>query len=186
MRGHTESQFHSYPTAQVVTNYLVIPMMWLFWSACGAYAFEYGRFVLGTLCVFSALWLIVLNLVGSLLMSSIAVNDEGIAANNFGRTLKFVSWGSVTKVKKVRRWNMGSRTYEEVFHVFDGEYSPLRERFINVLGPVVFSHRIGRVKDLLDSINVHAQRYGFPLVVIDQGADRSSMARHVETRVTAL
>ena len=48
-------------------------------------------------------WFIFLSAFGSLMCSSIIVSDEGIAAANFWRTLRFIHWRDVTKVKKVRR-----------------------------------------------------------------------------------
>jgi hypothetical protein len=100
--------------------------------------------------------------------SSIVLSEEGIAARNFGRTLKFIRWENVTKIKKVRRWNAGSRSYEDVFYVFDGDFPALRERMVNLRGPIAFSDKIRRVRDLLDEINEYARRYHFPVLTLDQ------------------
>ena len=61
-------------------------------------------------------------------------------------------------------------SYEDVFHVFDGDFPALRERMVNLLGPIVFSDKIHRVRDLLDKINEFARRHHFLLVTLDQEA----------------
>jgi hypothetical protein len=83
----------------------------------------------------------------------------------------------VKTVKKVRRWNAGSRSFEDVFHVFDGAFSPFRERMVNLRGPIVFSDKIRELRSLLDKINDAARRYHFSVVSLDQEAARKVAAR---------
>jgi hypothetical protein len=84
--------------------------------------------------------------------------------------LKFIRWRDVTKITKVRRWNAGALRFEEAFFVFDGTYTPLRERMMNLRGPIAFKDTIRGLRALLDQINEAARRYHFPLVVLDQEA----------------
>ena len=162
------TKFYRYPISQKAVTYVLMPVTSLASVSLGVFLLRADNVIIGAfLATFGALFLF-LSAFGSLMCSSIAVNDEGIAAHNYGRTLKSVHWQDVTKVKSVKRWNAGSRSYEDVFYVFDGEFPALEERMINLRGPIVFTDRIDDLRKLLDSINERSQRYQFLLVSLDQ------------------
>lgn len=169
--GHNATDFR-YPLSQVAITYFLMPVVSLISLGLGAFLFEEASIFFGVLLILFGAWFIFLSVFGSLMCSSITVSGEGIAAHNFGRTLKFIRWQDVTQVKKVRRWNAGSRSFEDVFHVFDGTFSPLRERLVNLRGPVVFTGKIRGLRGLRDRINEASHRYHFSLVALDQEAAR--------------
>ena len=162
------AEFYDYPFSQKVITYLLMPVVSLISILLGAFLLKAESTVVGALLILFGACLFFLSAFGSLMCSSIVVSDKGIAARNFGRMLKFIRWEDVAKIKKVRRWNAGSRSYEDVFYVFDGNYPALRERVVNLRGPIAFSDKIRGVRNLLDKINEHARRYHFPLVTLDQ------------------
>jgi len=164
------TEFHSYPFSQTVITYLLMPVVSLISIGLGVFLLTAGSAIVGAFLALFGPCLLFLSAFGSLMCSSIAISDEVIAAHNFGRTLRSIRWEDVTKITKVRRWNAGSRSYEDVFHIYDGDFSALRERMVNWRGPIVFSDKIRRVRDLLDRINGSAQRHHFPLVTLDQQA----------------
>lgn len=165
-----------YPLSQVVITYLLLPVVSLISLGLGVFLLETASTFFGVLLILFGAWFLFLSAFGSLMCSSITASDEGIAARNFGRTLKFIRWRDVTKVKKVRRWNAGSRSFEDVFYVFDGTFPPLRERIVNLRGPVAFTDKICGSRGLLDKINEAVRRYRFPLVALDQEAARKLAA----------
>jgi len=136
-----------------------------------------GIFFGALLFLFGSLLLAFLSIFGSLMCCSIIISENGIAAHNFGRVLKFIRWQDITTIKKIRRWNAGSRSFEDTFHIFDGEFPAFRERTVNLRGPIVFTDKIRSLRSLLDKINEAAHRYRLPLVVLDQEAARSLAAR---------
>lgn len=161
-----------YPLSQVVITYLLMPIVSLISLGLGVFLFAATSIFFGVILILFGVWLVFLSVFGSLMCSSVTVSNEGIAAHNFGRTLKFILWQDVMKVKKVRRWNAGSRSFENVFYIFDGTFPPLRERMVNLRGPIAFTDKIRELRELLDEINKAARRYHFPLVVLDQEAAR--------------
>jgi hypothetical protein len=172
MGDNEASAQYEYPQSQMVMTYLGIPGLSLFCFGVGVFAISEHSYVFGVLCILVAAWFISLSVFGSLMCSSIIVSDRGIASRNFGRVLKFIGWEDVTKVKKVRRWNAGSRSYEDVFYAYDGDFPGLRERMVNLRGPIVFTDRITGLRALLDNVNEYAQRHRFPLIVLDQEVAR--------------
>jgi hypothetical protein len=164
--------FYRYPISQKIITYVLMPLASLVGIGLGVFLLRAENTIIGTFLATSGALFIFLSAFGSLMCSSIAVNDKGIAAHNYGRTLKFVQWRDVTKIKKVKRWNAGSRSYEDVFHVFDGEFPALRERMVNLRGPIVFTDQIRDLRKLLDRINEYSRRYHFLLVTLDQEAAR--------------
>jgi ABC-type multidrug transport system fused ATPase/permease subunit len=166
------AEFHDYPFSQTAITYLLMPVVSLVGILLGIFLLTAGSAIVGALLILFGGCLVFLSAFGSLMCSSIAINDEGIAARNFGRTLRYIRWEDVTKIKKVRRWNAGSRSYENVFHVFDDDFPALRERLVNLRGPIVFSDKICKMSGLLNKINESARRYQFPLVTLDQEATR--------------
>lgn len=168
---------YRYPFSQLVITYLLMPGVSLISLGLGAFLLKVNSIFFGALLVLFAAWFIFLIAFGSLMCCSITVSDDGIAAHNFGRTLKFIRWGDVMKIKKIRRWNAGSRSFEDVFHVLDGTFPPLRERMVNLRGPVAFTDKIRGLPELLDKINEAARRYHFPLVALDQEAARKLAAQ---------
>jgi hypothetical protein len=108
-----------------------MPIVSLINLGLGALLLEVGSVFFGALLILFAAGFVFLIAFGSLMCCSITVSDEGIASHNFGRTLKSIRWQDVTKIKKVRRWNAGSRSFEDVFYVFDGTFPALRERTVN-------------------------------------------------------
>ena len=166
---------HRYPLSQVVITYLLIPVVSLISLSMGIFLLKSASMVLGVLLILFAAWFIFLSVFGSLMCSSITVSDKGIAAHNFGRTLKFVHWQDVTKVKKVSRWNAASRSFESVFYVFDGSFSSFWERVVNLRGPLAFTEKIQGLRGLLDKINEAAHRYQFSIVSLDQKTVRESL-----------
>lgn len=173
-RSSGATDFYNYRLSQTFITYLLMPSISLFSIGVGAFLLATGSAVIGAfLLILLGACLLFLSAFGSLMCSSISISDEGIVARNFGRTLKFIRWEDVTKIKKVRRWNAGSRSYEDVFHVFDGERPLLRERMVNWRGPIVFSDKIRGVQALLSGINRYSQLHQVPLVTLDpeQGLD---------------
>lgn len=155
-------------------TYLLMPIVSLISLSLGVFLLHVASTFFGVLLVLFGIWFIFLSAFGSLMCSSITISEEGIASHNFGRTLKFVRWQDVIKIKKVRRWNAGSRSFEDVFHVFDKIFSPLQERMVNLRGPVAFTDKLRGSRELLDKINEAACRHHFPLVLLDQEAARKS------------
>src|ERR1051326_7790142 len=143
---------YNYPPSQIVITYLGIPALSVFCLGTGIFAIDANSTLFGFLSILVAALFISLSVFGSLMCSSITIDDEGIGSRNFGRRLKFIRWQDVTKVRKIRRWNAGSRSYENVFHVFDRDFSGLRERMVNLRGPIVFTDKIDRLRELLDTI----------------------------------
>ena len=176
---------HKYPLSQLILTYLLMPGVALVSFGLGMLWLELGTSVVPVLFFLCAAWLVCLAAFGSLMSSSIATSDEAIAAYNYGRMLKSVRWQKIAKVKKVRRWNAGSRSYEDVFHVFDGEPSWLQERMVNLRGPIVFTDKISELRTLLNEINGYAREYRFSLVILDQEASKFGSINPVETNVAA-
>jgi hypothetical protein len=169
-------KFYSYPFSQTVITYLLMPMVAVISLVLGTFLLKADSTIVGVLLILFGACLFFLSACGSLMCSRIVVGDKGIAAYNFGRTLKFIRWQDVTKIKKVRRWNAGSRSYEDVFYAFDGDYPPLQERMVNLRGPVTFSDKIRGVRDLLDKINEYARRHHFLLITLAQETMRELAA----------
>jgi len=162
------AELHGYPFSQMVITYLLMPTVSLISIVLGVFLLKASSAIVGDLLIFFGACLLFLSAFGSLMCSSIAISDEGIAAHIFGRRLKFIHWEDVTKIKKVRRWNAGSRSFDEVFHVFDGDFPALRERMVNLRGPIVFSDKILRVRALLNGINRYSRLHHLPLLIVNQ------------------
>ncbi|MEI9997346.1 MAG: hypothetical protein WDM91_22315 [Rhizomicrobium sp.] len=151
----------------------MMPMMSLASLSMGIFLIDSASTFVGFLLILFGAAFLFLSAFGTLMCSSIVSGDDGIAAHNFGRNLRFIRWQDVTVVKKSRRWNPGARAFQDVFYVFDSVYSSLQERMVNLRGPIVFSDRISGLRDLLDDINQAAHQYHFPLVALDQEAART-------------
>ena len=172
-------EFHGYPFSQLIMTYLGMPALCLVSILLGAFllitgSLTVGSAIVGTLFVLFSPVVFFLSAFGALMCSVIAVSDEGIAAHNFGRTLRFIRWEDVTKIKKVRRWNIASGSYLDTFYVFDRNFPPLRERMVNFRGPIAFSGEIRGLRDLLNRINDYSRRNNFLLVTLAQGLDGRS------------
>src|SRR5664279_65067 len=109
------AEFHDYPFSQRAITYLLMPLVSLVSILLGVFLLTAGSPIVGALFILFGGCFVFLSAFGSLMCSSITISDEGIAAHNFGLTLRFIRWENVTKIKKVRRWNAGSRSYESVF-----------------------------------------------------------------------
>lgn len=177
MTDASRSKSYRYPFSQIVISYLLLPIFSVLGLGLGAFLLEVGSAFFGALLILFGAWLIFLSAFGSLMSASIIVSDEGIAAHNFGRSLKFIRWRDVTKIKKVRRWNAGSRSFEDAFYVFDKTFSSLHQRMVNLRGPIAFTDKIRDLRGLLDKVNEAARRYRFPLVALDQEAARKLAAQ---------
>lgn len=164
-----------YPLMRLVVTYLCFPRLSTASVALGIFVLKGDTFVGVFLLLFGSL-MISLGAYGSLLCSSISIDGKGIAACNFGRTLRHIEWQNVTKITKVRRWNAGLRGYENEYYIFDGVFSPLMERLFNLRGPIAFSDKIKELRDLLDQINAAASQYQFSLTAVDQEAARTLAA----------
>jgi hypothetical protein len=157
-------------------TYLGMPALVLFCLWVGIFLLNENSTFVGIMLIAFAVWFANLGAFGSMMCSPIVISGEGIAAHNFGRSLKFVRWQDVTKIKKVRRWNPASQSYDAAFYVFDGDFGTFHERMVNSLGPIGFTDKICGQRELLDKINGYAQRYQFPLIVVDQEAARRCAA----------
>lgn len=169
---NNKTERYKYAWSQKLTTYVLLPAMSLVSVSLGF--FLIGESIVAGIVLFAiGAWFGLLGAFGSLACSSIAVSDEGIAAYNFGRTLRFIPWRYVIKVKKVRRWNAGSRSYQDDFYIFDSDFSAPRERMVNLRGPISFSDKIRGLRQLLDRINDRARQHRFSLIVLDQEAARN-------------
>jgi hypothetical protein len=179
---NSAAELYDYPFSQLVITYLLMPLVSLTSIVFGVFLLTVDDgAVVGAFLILFGPSLLFLSAFGSLMCSSIAISDEGIAARNFGRTLKFIRWKDVTKIKKVRRWNAGSRSYQDDFYVFDGDFPALRERMVNLRGPIAFRDQILRVRDLLDKINASAQQHHFLLVSLDQETGSEVAVQCIQT-----
>jgi hypothetical protein len=170
------SEIHKYPVRQLIANYVITPIIALLCFSFGIFVLDQS-YVAGALCVGFGFFVALMNLMLLLIFSRIVVSDGGISAHNFGRMLKFIRWENVKKIDKVRQWNAGSRSYSEVFHVFDGDFSAFERRMVNFRGPIVFTDRIEGLRMLLDKVNEYARQHQFPLVVLDQEVARMHALR---------
>nr|RAV91156.1 hypothetical protein DBT45_09350 [Aerococcus tenax] len=166
-----------YPFFQMAVTYLLMPIVSLIGLGLGVLLLESESAFVGVLLILFGVWLLFLSVFGSLMCASIIVSDDGIASCNFGRSLKFVRWKNVSKIKKVRRWNAGFRSFEDVFYIFDGAFSPFQERMVNLIGPIAFTDKIRGLRNILDCINEAAKKYSIPLILLDQEAARKSAAQ---------
>jgi hypothetical protein len=165
----TNATNYIYPVSQTAIIYLLMPMVSLISLGLGWVLLGANNIIVGFFLILFGALLVFLSAFGSLMYSSIVINDEGIATRNYGRTLKFIPWTKVVKIKKVRRWNAGSRSFEDVFHIFNGSSSG---RMVNLRGPIVFTDKIRGLRTLLDKLNASARKYHFALVALDQEAAR--------------
>ncbi len=161
-------KYYKYPFSQKVITYLLMPLVSLISVSLGLFLSKAGDAILGSLFISVGAGLFFLSTFGSLMSSSIVASIEGIGARNFGRTLKFIRWRDISKIKKVRRWNAGSRSFEDMFYIFDGDFTALRERMVNLRGPIAFSDKICGIRDLLNGINDRAREHHLLLVILDQ------------------
>ena len=173
----TRTNGHEYPLSQRAITYFLMPAVSLSSSGLGGVLLKSDNVIAGILLMLFGMFFLLLTAFGSLMCSSIHVSADGIAARNFGRTLKFVRWEDVVKVKRVRRWNAGSRSFENVFYIFDGVFSAARERMVNLRGPIAFTEQIHGLRELLAKINDSARKYHFALVSLDQEEARKSAMR---------
>jgi hypothetical protein len=164
---------YKYPPSQTMITYLLMPAVSLTCIGLGVFLLIMERAVVSYFLILVGMGFMFLSAFGSLMCSSIIVTDDGIAACNYGRTLKFIRWRDATGAKKVRRWNAGSRGYDDVYHIFDGSG---HERIVNLLGPIVFTDKIIGLREILDSVNDAARGHHFPLTVSDQEAARKPVA----------
>ena len=156
---------------------LMMPAVSLVSIGVGIFLLKANSTFVGILFIFFGAWLVLLSAFGALMCSSIIVTGESIAARNVGRTLKVIRWENVTRAKKVRNWNPGSQSFQDTFYVFDGTFPPLRERMVNLRGPIAFTDKMRGLRRLLDTVNEAARRYEFPLVALDQEAARKLAAQ---------
>jgi hypothetical protein len=161
-------KYYKYPFSQKVITYLLMPLVSLISVSLGSFLLKADDAILGSFFTLVGVGLFFLSAFGSLMCSPIIVSDEGIEARNFGRMLKFVRWEEVTKIKKVRRWNAGSRSFDDTFYVFNGNFPALRERMVNLRGPIAFGDKISGIRDLLNGINEYGQRHHLLFVTLDQ------------------
>ncbi len=191
-------QVHNYPESRTAMTYLGMPALSLFGLWVGVFGIREGDVPFAIIWILVAIWFGLLSVFAAFMCSSITMSDEAIAASNFGRTLKRIRWADVTRVKKVRRWNLASRSFEDSFYVYDDTFSALRERMVNSLGPIVFTDKIDDLRSILDRVNLNAGKYQFPLAVLDEQAARAAASKQgaatfgvilrgaEEVRVTAL
>lgn len=163
---------YKYPVSRRLMTYLGMPVLSLIGLGLAIPLFIVHNLVFGTLFVLAGAWFMLLSAFGYLMCSSITVDDKGIAAHNFGRMLKFISWRDVTKIKKVRARPPTTSSYEDVYYVFDGTFSAFHERLVNLRGPIAFNDKIGGLGELLAKINEAARLYRFTLVAVDEEAAR--------------
>lgn len=162
----------------MVITYALMPVVALVSLSLGVFLLKsFDLALFGIILLMFGIWFVFLAMFGALMCSSIVATDDGIAAHNFWRILKYIRWCQITKVTKVHRWNAGSRSFEDVFRVYDGTASALHERMVNLCGPIVFTGKIRGSRGLLDRINQAAHQYHFPLVLLDQEAARELAAQ---------
>jgi hypothetical protein len=170
MREADDAMDYRYPRSRILLTYLMIPALALGSTGLGVFLFVVGSIFVGALLFVFGIWFAFIGAFGVLKCSAIRLDSKGIEAHNFGRILKTANWQHVKKAKKVRRWNAGSRSFEDAYYVFDGPFSALRERMVNLRGPIAFDEKIRGLRALLDKINAAAVQYDFPLIVSDQEA----------------
>ena len=160
--------YYKYPFSPKIITYLLMPVASLITIGLSSILLKANDPILGSLFILFGAGLLFLSAFGSLMCSSIVVSNDGIAAHNFGRTLKIIRWENVTKIKKVRRWNAASRSFEDTFYIFDGDMTALSERMVNFRGPVAFGDKIRGVRNLLTEVNEYGRRHHLLLVALDQ------------------
>ena len=158
---------YKYPLTVKIGKYW-FPVFALLLFIGGMYVLFHSWF--GLFLVLISIWLIFLSTYALFMLSTIIVNNSGIGARNLGRLLKHIRWRHVTKIVKFRRWNLASRTYGDVYTVFDGDFGFLRKRLVNCGGPILFTGQIDGVRPLLERINSYARQYHFSLFVVDEEA----------------
>jgi hypothetical protein len=163
-------EYYAYPLCYKVAVCLLMPMFNGAVLSLGIFLFLNLHHIFGIFFIAFGTLLFVLTAYGLFMSSSILISDDGIKAANFGRPLKIIRWQDVTKVIKLRGWNNGSYSYEDTYYIFDGNFGAWRERMVNWRGPIVFSERIRKLREVLDKINNYSHRFGFPLFVVDEEA----------------
>jgi hypothetical protein len=160
------SKRYGYKLYPKIAGYVLAPLFTTFFTGLAIFLFEQGVIGVAILCLLFAIGMALLIVLTSLTYAPIGISDQGITAFKLGWKMRFIRWQHVTKIQKMRVWNMGARAYQDRFYVYDG--GTRRKLMVNLRGPVVFTGEIRELRELLNSINGYAQRYGFPLVVLDQ------------------
>lgn len=157
-----------------------MPIACLACVTLGVFLVRSGNFTPGVLLVTFGVLFAFLSTYGSLMDVAILANTDGISAYKIGRRIKFIRWQDISKVKKIHRWNAGSRSYQDVYYVFDKPYPPISERLVNFVGPITFTDEISNLPELINKVNESAREFGFSLSIIDQEASQVRRLRPAE------
>ena len=106
------------------------------------------------------LWLAVL------LRVDISINDRGISASLLGLRMRRLDWRNVKSIQKLRVAS-GYGFYTNRFNVCSESDGFLRAIFVNAYGNIAFGEDIRCLRQLLDQINLYADRYSIPIFVWD-------------------
>lgn len=174
---NTPHAIFRYPRSRTIMVCYLIPAVTLGDFGFGICLLLSGKSVLGALFILAFPWLALLSGFGFLMCCPIRINQAGIAACCFGRTLKIIRWRNVAKVGKVRRWSVVARAYQDDFYVSERDRSLAHQPVVNLLGPIAFTEEVEGLRDLLDHVTAYAQRHHIPMTVQDQEAARKRAAQ---------
>jgi hypothetical protein len=160
-----------------MVGYVLASLLIAFFTRLAAFLFGQHSIGVAVLCLLFAVGIALLIVIAALTYAPISISDYGIVTYKLGWRMKSIRWQDVTKIQKMRFWNMGARAYQDRFYVYNGDFGTRRRLLVNLRGPIVFTDEIRELRDLLNRINSYARRHGFPLVVSDQEAASNAAAQ---------
>jgi hypothetical protein len=181
-QGAEPKSFRDRTYLKAMAYVLTPPIVLIFLYAAGL-SIKVGNFGAAICFAIAAAYFVILTWLALMLASTIVVSYEGVAAQNFGRTSKFIRWDAI---KKIVRWTTGNvptvSTFPDWYRIYDGEGElfGIRRFPPNLRGPVIFNGRLENIRELLDQISIEAARHQFPLFVMDRAAARKIAAQSGE------
>jgi hypothetical protein len=113
---------------------------------------------------------------------SITIDDTKIFASLFGMKAARIPWQGVARIKRIRTAYLG--TTSDAIQIQNRTFKKTMAFVPNVYGYITFSHRIEGYAELVERINLNANRHNIPLMVMDlRSSHIGGKARNQEVSV---